>query len=128
MDDNYAKLAVKAENIDQRARANTHQIEEIKEEVKEIREEQKVLLELTTSVKLIAQDMTYMKSTIEEVKTGQDSLSVKIHYVEEQVDSVGNRTKIDWLDFVTKNFWKLVLGAGGICGFIDIAAELLKRL
>lgn len=128
MDDNYAQLLVKAEKVEQRAKANTHQIEEIKEEVKEIREEQKVLLELTTSVKLIAQDMTYMKSTIEDVKTGQDSLNSKIHYVEEQVEQVGNRTKVDWLDFVTRNFWKLLLAAGGICGAADLILELWKRL
>lgn len=54
-----------------RSKSNTHQIDEIKDEIKDIRNENKVLYELTASVKVIAQDMG-------EVKQGQKDLAEKV--------------------------------------------------
>lgn len=62
----------------ERGKSNTHQIEEIKENIKEIKTENKALYELTTSVKLIAQDMSSIKEDISEVKKGQVILSEKM--------------------------------------------------
>ena len=64
--------------ISERGKSNTHQIDEIKEDIKEMKLENKALYELTTSVKLIAQDMSSIKQDITEVKCGQEKLSVKM--------------------------------------------------
>ena len=73
---------VKLTETDQRSRSAIHQIDEIKKEVDEIRIENKTLYELTTSVKLIAQDMGSIKNDIVEVKNGQLKLSNKVCEIE----------------------------------------------
>lgn len=74
---NEAQL-IELTEISERGKSNTHQIEEIKEDIKEMKLENKALYELTTSVKLIAQDMSSIKQDITEVKCGQEKLSVKM--------------------------------------------------
>lgn len=68
--------------VSARAKSNTHQIEEIKKDIKEMRTEQKTLYDLTTSVKLIAQDMSYVKGSVDDVKQGQCEMNKKIQEIE----------------------------------------------
>ena len=74
---NEAQL-IELTEISERGKSNTHQIDEIKEDIKEMKLENKALYELTTSVKLIAQDMSSIKQDIAEVKCGQEKLSDKM--------------------------------------------------
>lgn len=67
---------------DQRSKSAIHQISEIKKEVEDIRAENKTLYELTTSVKLIAQDLGSVKDDMAEVKDGQLKLSNKVCEIE----------------------------------------------
>ena len=62
----------------ERSKSNTHQIEEMKIDIKDIKTENKALYELATSVKLIAQDMGSIKQDIAEVKNGQVDLAIKM--------------------------------------------------
>lgn len=63
---------------DQRSKSNTHQIEEIKADIKSIKEDQKLMYDLTTSVKVISENLIGMKDDLKEVKQGQVNLSDKI--------------------------------------------------
>lgn len=79
----------------ERAKSNTHQIEEIKEEIKGIKEDNKALGEIATSVKLIAQDMSHIKEDVNEVKTSQSEMKqeiadVKNERVQEKVKTFDN--------------------------------------
>ena len=74
---NEAQL-IELTEIAERGKSNTHQIDEIKSEIRDMKIENKALYELTTSVKLIAQDMSSIKQDITEVKCGQEKLSVKM--------------------------------------------------
>lgn len=65
MDEKYIEIITEAS---ERAKSNTHQINEIKEDIKGIKEDNKVLNRLATSVELIAQDMTHFKNDISEMK------------------------------------------------------------
>ena len=74
---NEAQL-IELTEISERVKSNTHQIDEIKSEIRDMKIENKALYELTTSVKLIAQDMSSIKQDITEVKCGQTALSEKM--------------------------------------------------
>ena len=65
MEEKYIELITETS---ERAKSNTHQIDEMKEDIKGIKEDNKVLNRLATSVELIAQDMTHFKNDISEMK------------------------------------------------------------
>lgn len=89
-----------------RSKSNTYAINELKEEMKEIKSEQKALYELTSSVKLIAQDMSYMKKSIDEVKQGQCKLTNKmdnrILELDNKIQKVDNKGKFDTIHWFVK--------------------------
>ena len=68
----------------QRSKSNTHQIEEIKEDIKGIKEDNKALGEIATSVKLIAQDMTHIKEDVNEVKDSQSEMKRELSEVKNE--------------------------------------------
>lgn len=68
MEEKYIELLTETS---ERAKSNTHQIDEIKDQIKGIKEDNKVLNRLATSVELIAQDMNHFKNDISEMKDVQ---------------------------------------------------------
>lgn len=75
MDEDDKELLIQTS---ERSKSNTHQIEEIKDNIKEIKQDQKAIYDLTTSVKIIAENVSNMKDDIKEVKQGQSLLSDKL--------------------------------------------------
>lgn len=116
MDEKYTELAVRLESIDARCRSNAHRIDENDAEIKELREKQDAIYDLTSSVKSIATDMTYIKEDVKEVKSGQDKLNAKVTILENQP---ANAAKKRWDDICDKLIW---LSVGGI------AAQLLSAI
>lgn len=119
----------------ERAKSNTHQIEEIKEDIKEIKSDQKAIYEISTSVKLIAQSMTSMKEDIAEVKQGQCDLANKVDErilevnvgqkkLEDHIQLVDDKTKVDWAKNKTANLIWLASGAG-IMTIVGVVLSLL---
>lgn len=68
--------------VSQLCKNNANQIEDVKDSIKGIVAENKAIYELTTSVKLIAQDMGFIKEGLEDVKQGQGELSKKVGELE----------------------------------------------
>ena len=62
---------------DQRSQSNTHQIEDIKLDIKQIKEDQKAIYDLTSSVKVIADNIINMKEDIKDIKNSQKESSEK---------------------------------------------------
>lgn len=62
----------------ERAKSNTNQIEEIKSDIKEIKQDQKAIYELSTAVKLVAQNVGSIQNDVTEIKQGQKDLSTKV--------------------------------------------------
>lgn len=130
MDNENTKLLIETS---ERSKSNTHQIEEIKEDVKEIKSEQKAIYDIATSVKLIALSMDTMKDDLAEVKQGQVDLSNKVDNqitevkngqatlenkiwdkvdaVNDKVENVDDKTKVDWARFFTSNILPWVVCA-----------------
>ena len=69
MDENYTNLAVHIQEVDSRSRSNEHRLDDHDDELRELREKQDAIYDLTSSVKSIATDMTYIKEDVTEVKS-----------------------------------------------------------
>lgn len=116
MDENYTKLAVHIQEVDSRTRSNEHRIDDHDTEIRELREKQDAIYDLTSSVKSIATDMTYIKEDVKEVKSGQDKLNEKVTILE---NKPANETKQKIDGLIANLLWLLVGG---------IAAGLLSTL
>jgi len=74
----------------ERAKSNTHQIEELKTDMKEMKQDQKAIYELSTAVKLVAQNVGNIQHDVTEIKQGQKDLSNK---VDNQINEI--KTDVD---------------------------------
>ena len=82
MDEKYTDLAVHLQEVDSRCKSNEHRLNTHDNEIRELREKQDAIYDLTSSVKSIATDMTYIKEDVKEVKSGQDRLNEKVTVLE----------------------------------------------
>lgn len=82
MDEKYTDLAVHLESVDARCKSNEHRINDHDNDIKELREKQDAIYDLTSSVKSIATDMTHIKEDVKEVKSGQAQLNEKVTILE----------------------------------------------
>lgn len=64
--------------VSERGKSNTHQIDELKGEIRELKADNKATLKLATSVEMIARDMSHMREDLSEVKQGQQAMSDKV--------------------------------------------------
>lgn len=107
MDENYTNLAVHIQEVDSRSKSNEHRIDDHDTEIRELREKQDAIYDLTSSVKSIATDMTYIKEDVKEVKSGQDKLNEKVTVLENRPANETKR-KIDGI--IEKLLWLLIGG------------------
>lgn len=120
MEEKYIELITETS---ERAKSNTHQIEEVKNDIRDIKEEYKIINRLATSIELLVRDMTHVKSDIVEIKDVQSvtqaSLSEMRSDMKTELSEVRNE------DIVKKaktyeNIKSIVIGliVSGIAGFI----------
>lgn len=114
MDEKYIDLAVRLEGVDSRCKSNEHRINDHDNEIKELREKQDAIYDLTSSVKSIATDMTYIKEDVKEVKSGQAQLNEKVTILENKPATEAKK-KIDGI--YEKLLW-LVIG-GVVVGLLS---------
>lgn len=109
--------------VEARAKSNTHAIEELKENYKEILQEQKAIHRINTNIELIAQsvatvkeDVSDMKNDIsktnKEVKDDIDSVKTKISDIENSRDKETASTFRKYKDNI------IGLIVGGIAAFV----------
>ena len=112
MDEKYTDLAVHLESVDARCKSNEHRIDNHDNQIKELREKQDAIYDLTSSVKSIATDMTYIKEDVKEVKSGQAILNDKVTVLENRP---ANETKKRW-DSISMELLKIFII--GLAGFL----------
>ena len=106
MDENYTNLAVHIQEVDSRSKSNEHRINDHDKEIRELREKQDAIYDLTSSVKSFATDMTHIKEDVKEVKSGQDKLNEKVTILE---NKPANETK-KRIDGITEKLLWLIIG------------------
>lgn len=120
MDENYTNLAVHIQEVDSRSKSNEHRIDEHDKEIHELREKQDAIYDLTSSVKSIATDMTYIKEDVKEVKSGQDKLNEKVTVLENRP---ANETKKRIDGITEKLLWLFI---GGVA--VGLLATILPNI
>ena len=123
--DNEAIIKQLQETTD-RAKSNTHQIDEIKEEVKEIRNEQKAIYDIASSVKIMSESMANIKDDVIAVKESQEQFSQKVKEdIEEVKDSQKELTnKIDNIEQKPYKNWSKLKSTiiGGVATAVGTGA------
>ena len=120
MDEKYTDLAVHLESVDARCKSNEHRLNDHDAELKEIREKQDAIYDLTSSVKSIATDMTYIKEDVKEVKSGQAQLNEKVTILE---NKPANESKKRIDEIKDKLLWLFI---GGIA--VGLLSTILPNI
>ena len=120
MDEKYTELAVHIESVDARCKSNERRINEHDNDIKELREKQDAIYDLTSSVKSIATDMTYIKEDVQEVKSGQAQLNEKVTILENK-PATEVKKRIDGI--YEKLLWLVV---GGIA--VTLLSTILPKI
>ena len=107
MEEKYTELVVRLQEVDSRSKSNEHRLDNHEKDIKELRDKQDAIYELTSSVKSIATDINYIKEDVKEVKTGQDKLNEKVTILE---NKPANETKKRFDDIKDKLIWLLIGG------------------
>ena len=108
----YTDLAVHVQEIDSRCKSNEHRIDDHDNAISELRNRQEAIYDLTSSVKSIAQDMSYIKEDVGEVKAKQTELNDKVTILENRP---AYETKKRW-DSISMELIKLFII--GLAGFL----------
>lgn len=90
-----------------RSKHNEQEIERIQSDIVEIKRENQAIHDIATSVKLIAQDVSYIKGDIGAVKKTQTDLRTELS----EVKNNSTKTKAFWYD----------KAVGAVCGAIGMA-------
>ena len=109
-----------------RAKSNTRQIDEIKEEVREIKKEQKAIYDIASSVKIMSESMANIKEDVIAVKESQEQFSQKVKEdIEEVKDSQKELTnKIDNIEQKPYKHWSKLKSTiiGGVATAVGTGA------
>ena len=108
----YTDLAGHVQEIDSRCKSNEHRIDDHDNAISELRNRQEAIYDLTSSVKSIAQDMSYIKEDVGEVKAKQTELNDKVTILENRP---ANETKKRW-DSISMELLKIFII--GLAGFL----------
>ena len=114
------ELAVHLESVDARCKSNEHRLNDHDAEIKEMREKQDAIYDLTSSVKSIATDMTYIKEDVKEVKSGQAQLNEKVTILE---NKPANESKKRIDEIKDKLLWLFI---GGIA--VGLLSTILPNI
>ena len=120
MDEKYTDLAVHLESVDARCKSHVHRLNDHDAEIKEMREKQDAIYDLTSSVKSIATDMTYIKEDVKEVKSGQAQLNEKVTILE---NKPANESKKRIDEIKDKLLWLFI---GGIA--VGLLSTILPNI
>ena len=110
MDEKYTDLAVHIQEIDSRCKSNEHRITDNEKAINDLRNRQEAIYDLTSSVKSNAQDMSYIKEDVGEVKAKQTELNDKVTVLENRP---ANETKKRWDSISDKLLWLFIAGVAG---------------
>lgn len=95
----------------ERAKSNTHRIEEVEEDIKSLKNDNRTLYEMSANIKSLTDGVISIKSDIKDVKEDQGEMKNEI----QELKLAPTRTKANWFDSIGK-FVITAIGAG-VLGF-----------
>lgn len=107
--DNESIIKILTETAE-RAKSNTHQIEELKEEVRDLNKEQKAIYDIASSIKVMSSEMVNIRGDVTAVKDSQEQFAQKVKEdIEEVKDNQKELTdKIDGIEQKPYKDWTKV--------------------
>jgi len=114
---------VKLGEIDARCKSNTHQINELKNDIADIRSEQKAIYDISANIQVMTQAMGIMKGDIAEVKQDMktDITEVKqdIGVVKDKVNVLENKPANDTYKNVNSIKYGMIwIVVAGVVGYL----------
>ena len=82
---------VKLAEVDARCQSNTHQIKDIKNDIADIRSEQKAIYDISMNIQLMAQSMGTMGRDIAEVQTDIKEVRTDVGGVKDKITVLENK-------------------------------------
>lgn len=109
MEEKYIQMITE---VAERAKSNSHQIDDLKSEIKDVKEDNKALNKIATSIELMSMDLGRVKDDVSEVKESQISLKSDL----DEVKQKDNQKKARWFDDIGKVIFTAV--STGIVAFL----------
>ena len=88
--------------VDQRSKSNTYQINEIKDDIRKLAEENKAIYEIASSVKIIASNMENIEEKIDQTGKKVDAVNSKVNDVERKIIDVENKPARETAETISK--------------------------
>lgn len=113
-----------------RSKSNSHQINEIKAEIKEIKSEQKAIFDLSASIKVLVHEVSGVKDDVADIKSGQshlnESINNKIDELDRRVLLIDDKGKVDFIIYFKSKILPFIFGGSVIGGIIYIVEQITK--
>lgn len=113
MDKDYTDLAVKIAEVDERAKSNTHRIDELDKKMESVHETQLSLVKIANSVENMGKSMIKVEEKVDEINDKQDKLNEKVTILENEP---AQKTHKRVNDIVEKVLW--VIAGGVVVGIL----------
>lgn len=75
----------------------------------------KAIMQINHNMEVMATRMDIMNNSIQSQRESIEALKAENRKQDETISAVDNKSKVDWANAITQNFWKVILA---ICGVI----------
>ena len=98
--------------ISERSKSNSHRLDEVEDDIKDLKEKNATLYEMSASIKNLSEGIIDIKTNVKEIKTEQGEMKTEI----QDLKNSPTKTKAQWID----NIGKLVITSivTGIVAFL----------
>lgn len=98
--------------ISERSKSNSHRLDEVEDDIKDLKEKNATLYEMSASIKNLSEGIIDIKTNVKEIKTEQGEMKTEI----QDLKNSPTKTKAQWVD----NIGKLVITSivTGIVAFL----------
>ena len=93
--------------ISERSKSNSHRLDEVEDDIKDLKEKNATLYEMSASIKNLSEGIIDIKTNVEEIKTEQGEMKNEI----QDLKNSPAKSKAQWVDKVI----------GAVCGAIGMA-------
>lgn len=88
---------------------------------------EKAVISLRHSLETIDNRIETMHDSIQEQRESIEALKQENNEQNKSIEAVDNKSKIDWSEFITKNFWSIIAKAVVVVGGIIAVYELIFK-
>lgn len=93
--------------ISERSKSNSHRLDEVENDIKSLKEENRTLYEMSASIKTLTDGVVSIKEDVKEIKTEQGEMKSEI----QDIKNSPVKTKAQWVD----------KAIGAVCGAVGMA-------